>query len=152
MTYVVTGGIRELWPCHLIVIVLCAPVCRCLRCPLDLSNLTGNPSSWLQFDYLISYGAQQAFLRLFRLPGTLQDLQLVARCSEGGCLEQAAVVICLLWLVLSFLQGKLKKRKPRVKKENKAPKVKDEQGNELSSPRHSDNQSEEGEVKVSQGG
>ncbi|CAM9416474.1 unnamed protein product [Bubo scandiacus] len=47
-------------------------------------------------------------------------------------------------------EGKLKKRKPRVKKENKAPKVKDEHGNELSSPRHSDNQSEEGEVKVSQ--
>ncbi|XP_071670104.1 chromodomain-helicase-DNA-binding protein 2 isoform X2 [Patagioenas fasciata] len=44
-------------------------------------------------------------------------------------------------------EGKLKKRKPRVKKENKAPKVKDEHGNELSSPRHSDNQSEEGEVK-----
>lgn len=37
-----------------------------------------------------------------------------------------------------------------MKKENKAPKVKDEHGNELSSPRHSDNQSEEGEVKVSQ--
>ncbi|OXB73901.1 UNVERIFIED_CONTAM: hypothetical protein H355_015254, partial [Colinus virginianus] len=44
-------------------------------------------------------------------------------------------------------EGKLKKRKPRVKKENKAPKVKDEHGNELSPPRHSDNQSEEGEVK-----
>ncbi|KAM4660203.1 chromodomain-helicase-DNA-binding protein 2 isoform 2-T6 [Amazona ochrocephala] len=44
-------------------------------------------------------------------------------------------------------EGKLKKRKPRVKKENKAPKVKDEHGNELLSPRHSDNQSEEGEVK-----
>lgn len=57
---------------------------------------------------------------------------------------------CLLSLTCSFHQGKLKKRKPRVKKENKAPKVKDEHGNELSSPRHSDNQSEEGEVKVSQ--
>ncbi|XP_006027753.1 chromodomain-helicase-DNA-binding protein 2 isoform X3 [Alligator sinensis] len=44
-------------------------------------------------------------------------------------------------------ESKLKKRKPRVKKENKAPKVKDEHGNELSSPRHSDNPSEEGEVK-----
>ncbi|KAM6301548.1 LOW QUALITY PROTEIN: chromodomain-helicase-DNA-binding protein 2-like [Podargus strigoides] len=44
-------------------------------------------------------------------------------------------------------EGKLKKRKPRVKKENKAPKVKDEHGNELFSPRPSDNQSEEGEVK-----
>ncbi|XP_073160322.1 chromodomain-helicase-DNA-binding protein 2 isoform X6 [Lepidochelys kempii] len=44
-------------------------------------------------------------------------------------------------------ETKLKKRKPRVKKENKAPKVKDEHGNDLSSPRHSDNQSEEGEVK-----
>ncbi|XP_074956725.1 chromodomain-helicase-DNA-binding protein 2 isoform X1 [Phalacrocorax aristotelis] len=44
-------------------------------------------------------------------------------------------------------EGKLKKRKPRVKKENKAPKVKDEHGNELASPRHSDNPSEEGEVK-----
>ncbi|XP_042680162.1 chromodomain-helicase-DNA-binding protein 2 isoform X2 [Centrocercus urophasianus] len=44
-------------------------------------------------------------------------------------------------------EGKLKKRKPRIKKENKAPKVKDEHGNELSPPRHSDNQSEEGEVK-----
>ncbi|KAM6303835.1 chromodomain-helicase-DNA-binding protein 2 [Podargus strigoides] len=44
-------------------------------------------------------------------------------------------------------EGKLKKRKPRVKKENKAPKVKEEHGNELSSPRPSDNQSEEGEVK-----
>uniref|UniRef100_A0A8C3T037 DNA helicase n=1 Tax=Chelydra serpentina TaxID=8475 RepID=A0A8C3T037_CHESE len=45
-------------------------------------------------------------------------------------------------------ETKLKKRKPRVKKENKAPKVKDEHGNDLSSPRHSDNQSEEGEVKA----
>uniref|UniRef100_A0A8C8SP28 DNA helicase n=1 Tax=Pelusios castaneus TaxID=367368 RepID=A0A8C8SP28_9SAUR len=44
-------------------------------------------------------------------------------------------------------ETKLKKRKPRVKKENKAPKVKDEHGNELSSPRHSDTQLEEGEVK-----
>ncbi|TFK13075.1 proline-rich protein 11 [Platysternon megacephalum] len=44
-------------------------------------------------------------------------------------------------------ETKLKKRKPRVKKENKAPKVKDEHGNDLSSPRHSDNPSEEGEVK-----
>uniref|UniRef100_A0A8C7KHD1 Chromodomain helicase DNA binding protein 2 n=1 Tax=Oncorhynchus kisutch TaxID=8019 RepID=A0A8C7KHD1_ONCKI len=38
-------------------------------------------------------------------------------------------------------------RKPRVKKENKAPK--DEQGNYISSPRLSDNPSEEGEVRVS---
>ncbi|KAM6119387.1 LOW QUALITY PROTEIN: chromodomain-helicase-DNA-binding protein 2 [Pterocles gutturalis] len=43
-------------------------------------------------------------------------------------------------------EGKLKKRKPRVKKENKAPKVKDEHGNDPPSPRHC-NQSEEGEVK-----
>ncbi|XP_029008569.1 chromodomain-helicase-DNA-binding protein 2 isoform X2 [Betta splendens] len=40
---------------------------------------------------------------------------------------------------------KLKKRKPRVKKENKI--LKDEHGNEISSPRLSDNPSEEGEVK-----
>uniref|UniRef100_A0AAQ5XRI9 DNA helicase n=1 Tax=Amphiprion ocellaris TaxID=80972 RepID=A0AAQ5XRI9_AMPOC len=40
----------------------------------------------------------------------------------------------------------LKKRKPRVKKENKI--LKDEQGNDISSPRLSDNPSEEGEVKV----
>uniref|UniRef100_A0A7N8Y0V2 Chromodomain helicase DNA binding protein 2 n=1 Tax=Mastacembelus armatus TaxID=205130 RepID=A0A7N8Y0V2_9TELE len=39
------------------------------------------------------------------------------------------------------------KRKPRVKKENKI--LKDEQGNDISSPRLSDNPSEEGEVKVS---
>lgn len=45
-------------------------------------------------------------------------------------------------------QAKLKKRKPRVKKENKAPRLKDEHGIEFSSPRHSDNPSEEGEVKV----
>ncbi|XP_053129167.1 chromodomain-helicase-DNA-binding protein 2 isoform X2 [Hemicordylus capensis] len=44
-------------------------------------------------------------------------------------------------------ENKVKKRKPRVKKENKSPKGRDEQGNELSSPRHSDNPSEEGEVK-----
>ncbi|XP_053514814.1 chromodomain-helicase-DNA-binding protein 2 isoform X7 [Artibeus jamaicensis] len=44
-------------------------------------------------------------------------------------------------------EAKLKKRKPRVKKENKAPRLKDEQGIEFSSPRHSDNPSEEGEVK-----
>uniref|UniRef100_A0A669BP66 Chromodomain helicase DNA binding protein 2 n=1 Tax=Oreochromis niloticus TaxID=8128 RepID=A0A669BP66_ORENI len=37
------------------------------------------------------------------------------------------------------------KRKPRVKKENKI--LKDEQGNDISSPRLSDNPSEEGEVK-----
>lgn len=90
-------------------------------------------------------------LRLIRLPAILQGLQLFARCSGNGvCPQEVAVALCLSWLVLCFHQGKLKKRKPRVKKENKAPKVKDEHGNELSSPRHSDNQSEEGEVKVSQ--
>jgi len=41
-------------------------------------------------------------------------------------------------------QTKVKKRKPRVKKE----KVKEEPGNNASSPRLSDNPSEEGEVKV----
>lgn len=45
-------------------------------------------------------------------------------------------------------QVKVKKRKPRLKKENKN--LKDEQGNDISSPRLSDNPSEEGEVKVSQ--
>lgn len=35
-----------------------------------------------------------------------------------------------------------------MKKENKAPRLKDEHGIEFSSPRHSDNPSEEGEVKV----
>ncbi|KAF3854783.1 hypothetical protein F7725_022838, partial [Dissostichus mawsoni] len=40
---------------------------------------------------------------------------------------------------------KVKKRKPRVKKENKI--LKDEQGNDISSPRLSDIPSEEGEVK-----
>ncbi|KAM8891320.1 chromodomain-helicase-DNA-binding protein 2 isoform 1-T2 [Spinachia spinachia] len=40
---------------------------------------------------------------------------------------------------------KVRKRKPRVKKENKV--LKDEQGNDISSPRLSDNPSEEGEVK-----
>ncbi|XP_037307436.2 chromodomain-helicase-DNA-binding protein 2 isoform X2 [Pungitius pungitius] len=40
---------------------------------------------------------------------------------------------------------KVRKRKPRVKKENKI--LKDEQGNDISSPRLSDNLSEEGEVK-----
>ncbi|KAK9516719.1 hypothetical protein VZT92_024635 [Zoarces viviparus] len=40
---------------------------------------------------------------------------------------------------------KVKKRKPRVKKESKI--LKDEQGNDISSPRLSDNPSEEGEVK-----
>ncbi|KAK6318247.1 hypothetical protein J4Q44_G00115380 [Coregonus suidteri] len=42
-------------------------------------------------------------------------------------------------------EAKVRKRKPRVKKENKAPK--DEQGNDISSPRLSDNPSEEGEVR-----
>ncbi|XP_058855130.1 chromodomain-helicase-DNA-binding protein 2-like isoform X1 [Acipenser ruthenus] len=42
-------------------------------------------------------------------------------------------------------ETKVKRRKPRVKKENKAPK--DEHGNDISSPRLSDNPSEEGEVK-----
>ncbi|XP_036417558.1 chromodomain-helicase-DNA-binding protein 2 isoform X2 [Colossoma macropomum] len=42
-------------------------------------------------------------------------------------------------------ETKVKKRKPRVKKENKAPK--DELANEISSPRLSDIPSEEGEVK-----
>ncbi|XP_042328511.1 chromodomain-helicase-DNA-binding protein 2 isoform X5 [Sceloporus undulatus] len=41
---------------------------------------------------------------------------------------------------------KVKKRKPRAKKENKTIKGKDEHGNEVS-PRHSDNPSEDGEVK-----
>lgn len=45
------------------------------------------------------------------------------------------------------LKVKVKKRKPRAKKENKI--LKDEQGNDISSPRLSDNPSEEGEVKVS---
>lgn len=40
---------------------------------------------------------------------------------------------------------KAKKRKPRVKKENKT--LKDDQGNDVASPRLSDNPSEEGEVK-----
>nr|XP_043892577.1 chromodomain-helicase-DNA-binding protein 2 isoform X3 [Solea senegalensis] len=40
---------------------------------------------------------------------------------------------------------KVKKRKPRTKKDNKM--LKDEQGNSISSPRLSDNPSEEGEVK-----
>ncbi|XP_028307576.1 chromodomain-helicase-DNA-binding protein 2 isoform X2 [Gouania willdenowi] len=40
---------------------------------------------------------------------------------------------------------KVRKRKPRVRKENKI--LKDEQGNELTSPRLSDNLSDEGEVK-----
>ncbi|KAM4618886.1 chromodomain-helicase-DNA-binding protein 2 isoform 2-T3 [Polymixia lowei] len=40
---------------------------------------------------------------------------------------------------------KVKKRKPRAKKENKI--LKDDQGNDISSPRLSDNPSEEGEVK-----
>ncbi|KAM9854675.1 chromodomain-helicase-DNA-binding protein 2 isoform 2-T3 [Aulostomus maculatus] len=40
---------------------------------------------------------------------------------------------------------KVKKRKPRVRKDNKI--IKDEQGNDISSPRLSDNPSEEGEVK-----
>ncbi|XP_054864944.1 chromodomain-helicase-DNA-binding protein 2 isoform X3 [Amphiprion ocellaris] len=44
---------------------------------------------------------------------------------------------------------KVKKRKPRVKKENKI--LKDEQGNDISSPRLSDNPSEEGEVKQDDG-
>ncbi|KAL8197541.1 UNVERIFIED_CONTAM: choline dehydrogenase 2, partial [Gekko kuhli] len=44
-------------------------------------------------------------------------------------------------------ESKGKKRKPRVRKESKSPKGREEQGNELSSPRHSDNPSEEGEVK-----
>ncbi|KAM8972310.1 chromodomain-helicase-DNA-binding protein 2 [Pelodytes ibericus] len=43
-------------------------------------------------------------------------------------------------------ETKLKRRKPRTKKDS-AVKVKDEHGNDLSSPRHSDNPSEEGEVK-----
>ncbi|KAJ8334039.1 hypothetical protein SKAU_G00413580 [Synaphobranchus kaupii] len=42
-------------------------------------------------------------------------------------------------------ETKVKKRKPRVKKENKAPK--DEHGNDIASPRLSDIPSEEGEVK-----
>lgn len=46
----------------------------------------------------------------------------------------------------SSFKVKVKKRKPRVKKENKV--LKDEQGNDISSPRLSDNPSEEGEVKV----
>ncbi|MEE6503659.1 hypothetical protein FKM82_004899 [Ascaphus truei] len=41
---------------------------------------------------------------------------------------------------------KSKKRKPRAKKDSAAA-MKDEHGNDLSSPRHSDNPSEEGEVK-----
>ncbi|XP_033023929.1 chromodomain-helicase-DNA-binding protein 2-like isoform X2 [Lacerta agilis] len=44
-------------------------------------------------------------------------------------------------------ETKVKKRKPRTKKENKSLKGRDEHGNEVSSPRHSDNPSEEGEVK-----
>uniref|UniRef100_A0A670J9P9 Chromodomain helicase DNA binding protein 2 n=1 Tax=Podarcis muralis TaxID=64176 RepID=A0A670J9P9_PODMU len=44
-------------------------------------------------------------------------------------------------------ETKAKKRKPRTKKENKSLKGRDEHGNEVSSPRHSDNPSEEGEVK-----
>lgn len=48
---------------------------------------------------------------------------------------------------LCLSKVKVKKRKPRVKKENKI--LKDDQGNDAASPRLSDNPSEEGEVKVS---
>lgn len=57
-------------------------------------------------------------------------------------------LICSFITIFFPFQAKLKKRKPRVKKENKAPRLKDEHGIEFSSPRHSDNPSEEGEVKV----
>lgn len=57
-------------------------------------------------------------------------------------------LICGFNIIFSLFQAKLKKRKPRVKKENKEPRLKDEHGIEFSSPRHSDNPSEEGEVKV----
>lgn len=56
--------------------------------------------------------------------------------------------VCSVVILPLHLQAKLKKRKPRVKKENKAPRLKDERGLDFSSPRHSDNPSEEGEVKV----
>lgn len=56
--------------------------------------------------------------------------------------------VCGFIIIFSPFQAKLKKRKPRVKKENKEPRLKDEHGVEFSSPRHSDNPSEEGEVKV----
>lgn len=51
------------------------------------------------------------------------------------------------YAVCSSQKVKVRKRKPRVKKDNKI--LKDEQGNDVSSPRLSDNPSEEGEVKVS---
>lgn len=50
--------------------------------------------------------------------------------------------------LVSSPKVKAKKRKPRVKKENKI--LKDDQGNDVASPRLSDNPSEEGEVKVSE--
>lgn len=50
--------------------------------------------------------------------------------------------------LFSSQKVKAKKRKPRVKKENKI--LKDDQGNDVASPRLSDNPSEEGEVKVSE--
>ncbi|XP_042199024.1 chromodomain-helicase-DNA-binding protein 2 isoform X4 [Callorhinchus milii] len=44
-------------------------------------------------------------------------------------------------------QPKPRKRKQRVKKENKAPRLRDEGGTDMASPRLSDNPSEEGELK-----
>uniref|UniRef100_A0A4W3I8G9 Chromodomain helicase DNA binding protein 2 n=1 Tax=Callorhinchus milii TaxID=7868 RepID=A0A4W3I8G9_CALMI len=46
-------------------------------------------------------------------------------------------------------EPKPRKRKQRVKKENKAPRLRDEGGTDMASPRLSDNPSEEGELKVS---
>lgn len=62
------------------------------------------------------------------------------------CTRRGLPLICSkqpLTSTLSFLKVKVKKRKPRVKKI-----LKDEQGNDIASPRLSDNPSEEGEVKV----
>ncbi|PIO35523.1 hypothetical protein AB205_0206810 [Aquarana catesbeiana] len=48
---------------------------------------------------------------------------------------------------ISVLKVKVKKRRPRAKKEG-AVKAKDEHGNEISSPRNSDNHSEDGDAKI----
>uniref|UniRef100_A0A667YIA2 Chromodomain helicase DNA binding protein 2 n=1 Tax=Myripristis murdjan TaxID=586833 RepID=A0A667YIA2_9TELE len=105
----------------------------------------------LQDDIQLLLGIYEHGYGNWDLIKTDPDLKLVDKIlpDDPGKKPQAKQLQARADYLLKLLkkEQEIKKRKPRIKKENKI--LKDEQGNDISSPRLSDNPSEEGEVKVS---